>query len=54
MQNKGIMILLAVVFAVLSLYFYIFGFSYDKYWRWGQYMSLVVIFFYFMDELFKE
>jgi len=54
MQNKGIMILLLIIFAVLVLYFSIFGFSFDKYWRWGQYLSLVTIFFFFMDEMFKE
>lgn len=54
MQNKGIMVLLAIIFAVLALYFSIFGFSFDKYWRWGQYLSLVTIFFFFMDEMFKE
>ncbi len=53
-MGKGPLIILSLGLLLLILYLVIFGFSYDKITRIGQYAALAVISFCILDEIFKE
>lgn len=53
-MGKGLVILLFLILAVVLLYFYMSGFSADKWIRWGQYLGIVSILLFIVDELFKD
>lgn len=53
-MGKGPLILLSLGLLFMILYFSIFGFSYNKPIKLGQYAGLAVISFCIIDEIFKE
>ncbi len=53
-MGKGPLIVLSLGLLLIILYLVIFGFSYDKMTRIGQYAALIVISFCIIDEIFKE
>ncbi len=53
-MGRGSLIVLSLGLLLMILYFIVFGFSYDKMTRLGQYAALAVISFCIIDEIFKE
>ena len=53
MQNKTFLNITIILVSLLALYFYIFGFSDDKYIRWGEYGGLALGVYYIIDWLFR-
>lgn len=53
-MGKGPLIVLSLGLLLIILYLVVFGFSYDKMTRIGQYAALIVISFCIIDEIFKE
>lgn len=53
MKDRGALILLILGLFLILIYFSIFGFSYHRFTRWGQYTAIAAICFFIIDELFK-
>ncbi|MDR2778289.1 MAG: hypothetical protein LBB13_02175 [Rickettsiales bacterium] len=53
MNIRGSLIMLVLGFILMLLYFSIFGFSYNKSARIGQYVAIAVIFYCIIDDLFR-
>ena len=53
-MGKGPLIVLSLGLLLIILYLVVFGFSYDKMTRIGQYAALAVISFCIIEEIFKE
>lgn len=53
MKDRGALLLLIMGLFLVLIYFSIFGFSYNKATRWGQYVAIAAICFFIIDEFFK-
>ncbi len=54
MKNRGSLIILVLGLFLVLIYFGLFGFSYNKLTRWGQYVAIAAICFFIIDEIFKQ
>lgn len=54
MKDRGTVILLVLFLVILGLYFGINGFSHSPPTRWGQYAGVFMVFYFTVDEIFKE
>lgn len=54
MRNKGVLILLLLSLLLIGIYFSLFGFSYNKPTRIGQYLGIGAVVFFIIDEAFKQ
>ena len=53
MQQKPMLILLLILTGCVVLYFFLFGFSTDRWVRFGQWGGLVSCGFYIIDAIFR-
>ncbi|MDR3290418.1 MAG: hypothetical protein LBT02_04045 [Rickettsiales bacterium] len=53
MQDKPMLILCLVLIGIIMVYFWLFGFSINKWTRYGQYGGLTLAAFFLLDNLFR-
>lgn len=54
MKDRGALIVLVLGLVLVGIYFSMFGFSYHKPTRWGQYAAIGALIFFIIDEVFKQ
>ena len=54
MKDRGALIILILGLTLVGIYFSMFGFSYSKPVRWGQYAAIGVLIFSIIDEIFRN
>ena len=54
MEGKPFLVLSIILTLLACLYFYFFGFSSDRFIRWGQYGGLVFAFLIVWDNYFNS
>ncbi|MDD2839689.1 MAG: hypothetical protein PHY80_00985 [Rickettsiales bacterium] len=54
MQDKPMLILTIILTILICLYFWAFGFSGDRWVRYGQYGGLAVCALFIIDNMFRD
>lgn len=54
MEGKPFLVLSIILTLLACLYFYFFGFSSDRFTRWGQYGGLAFAFLVVIDNYFRS
>jgi hypothetical protein len=53
MQDKPMLVLTIILLALIGTYFWIYGFSMNKWTRYGQYGGIGMGIFFLVDNLFR-
>ena len=53
MQDKAFLNILIILYSLLWIYFYNYGFSKDFFVRYGQYFAMTMGAYYIIEELFR-
>ena len=54
MKDRGSLIVIGLGLVLIGLYFGMFGFSYNRATRYGQYAAIGALIFFMIDEIFKS